>query len=173
MTKRNSECRMHKVRFYGVSVAVGVALLAAGKGAQAQPLHEAVRLVAQSGTEMVVMIAGKPAQVIYAGQFNGCDQVAVQRQRSSQQNFEVCNGTVRDKHSVAPSWPVDGSVRQMLSMVVEQALLRGHSRAVDSNGYLINAARQFDVGACSSVTVKVTYGGDLVDYAVQRVCGKR
>lgn len=173
MASRNSVWGTSKMKLSGAVVAMGAAFLTYGGAAQAQPLHEAVRLVAQSGTEMVVMVAGKPAQVIYAGQFNGCEQVAVQRQRSSQQNFEVCNGTVRDKHSVAPSWPVDGSVRQMLAMVVEQALMRGHARSMDSNGYLIAATRQFDVGACSTVTVKVTYGGDLVDHAVQRVCGKR
>lgn len=148
----------------------GTALMLTAGSAHANWLHDAVQTVAQSKTEMVIMIAGKPAQVIYAGKFNGCDQVAVQRQRSSQQNFEICHGEVRDKHSVAPSWPVDGSVRQMLAMVVDNALREGHSAARDGNGYLIDARRQHDVGACSSVLIRVTYNGDLVDRATQQVC---
>lgn len=151
--------------------AVGMAFLCATIVAHAESLHKSVRTVADTGADLVVMIAGKPAQAIYVGEFNGCSQVAVQRQRSSQQNFEVCDGVVRDKSSVTPSWPLDSAVRQMLSMVVDQALRQGHSVASDANGYMIGARRQHDVGTCSSVVVTVTYDGDLVDRAVQRVCG--
>lgn len=113
---------------------------------------------------------GRAAQIVYVGEHGGCSQVAVLWKGTPQQNFQVCGGRVQDKHSVAPSWPVDGPARQLLAMVVQQAMLAGQSAATDANGYLIAAQRANDFGQCATVDIKVSYDGDLVDRDIRKVC---
>lgn len=138
--------------------------------AQAQGIETYVKQVAQTHQNAVAVVSNRPAQVVYVQQHNGCEQVAVLWKGTPQQNFEVCGPTVRDKHSVAPSWPTDGSTRDVLALVVQHALAYGQSQSVDQNGYRVAAQRLNDVGKCAVVQILVSYEGDLSDMAVQKVC---
>lgn len=142
----------------------------AGGAASAQPIENHVMQVAATKQNAVAAVGNRLAQVIYVQRHNGCDQVAVQWKGMPQQNFEVCQGQARDKRTVAPSWPTNGNARDLLSLVVENALVYGQSQSTDENGYLITARRLPDVGRCSLVEVLVAYQGDLSDRATRKIC---
>ncbi len=149
-------------------------LLLASASVHARGVDPYVVQVAQTRQDAVAVANGKPVMVVYVGERatsdGQCADVAVLWKGAPQQNFQVCGGRALDKHSVAPSWPIDATSREVLRLVVGEALRNGASRGVDANGYQISARRTLDVGACSQVDVIVSYDGDLVDRDTKRVC---
>ena len=150
---------------------VGAALLVASFQALGGGIDDYVLLAAQTRQNTAAVVNDRAARVVYVGEHASCSQVAVLWKGTPQQNFQVCQGKIQDKHSVAPLWPADSSSKQLLSMIVEDALRYGQASSVDPNGYRISARGFTDVAGCGNVEVLISYDGDLSDMDVRRVCG--
>lgn len=138
----------------------------------ASELEDTVQMVAQSRQTTQATIFGRDADVIYVGQFGGCESVSVRSPGNHYQHFRVCNGQVQPRNSVAPKWSDEQNDKRVLSAVVQNAILYGQASQPDANGYLISARTLGTVEAsCKNVEVVISYDGDLVDRAVKKICG--
>lgn len=129
--------------------------------------------VANSKISMVATINGLDAKVVYVGIHDLCESVSIAWTEQRIENFRVCNGEVIPRGTVSPSWGDEGENRVVLKSVVNNAILYGQAKQIDSSGYLI-AARSLGTVSnnCKNIEVIVSYDGDLVDRAVREVCGK-
>ncbi|WP_432263126.1 hypothetical protein [Cupriavidus sp. TMH.W2] len=151
-----------------------VAGLVVAGSAHAVDLTDTVGMVAQNRQTTLATINGRDAQVVYVGQFGGCESVAVLSSRDHFQHFRVCGGRVEPRNTVAPRWPDDQSGKRVLSAVVQNAILYGQASQGDENGYLIAARTLGTVEAsCKNVEVVISYDGDLVDRGLKKICGNR
>ncbi|VVP31001.1 hypothetical protein [Pseudomonas fluorescens] len=140
---------------------------------QASEATDAVMEVATTQMSTVVRVNGQNVPVIYVGQADGCDSVAIQHASDRYEHFRVCDNQVIPRNTVSPSWTEEGGARAVLAAVVRNSILLGEASQTDSNGYLISART---LGAlrtdCKNVEVIISYDGDLVDRALKSVCGK-
>ncbi|WP_368649243.1 hypothetical protein [Castellaniella ginsengisoli] len=149
---------------------IGAALTLMSVSVCADTLNDWVQEVALTRQDALAIINQQTIEFVFVGQHRGCEQVAALQRGGPQINFEICGQEVRDKHSVAPLWPADDGSRTMLTMVVNHALNQGQFQATDPNGYLIFARRQSAIGACVTLSVNISYAGDLVDRDTRRIC---
>ncbi|WP_425953259.1 hypothetical protein [Ralstonia pseudosolanacearum] len=151
-----------------------VACCALALPALAVDLNDTVSMVAQTHQTTLATINGRDAQVIYVGQFGGCESVAIRSSGDHFQHFRVCGGQVEPRNTVAPKWPDDQSGKRVLSAVVQNAILYGQASQGDENGYQITARTLGTVEAsCKNVEVLISYDGDLVDRGLKKICGNR
>jgi hypothetical protein len=141
---------------------------------QASEASDAVMEVAATRMSTVVRVNGQNVPVIYVGQANGCDSVAIQHTSDRYEHFRVCNNQVIPRNTVSPSWTEEDGGRAILAAVVSNSILFGEASQTDSNGYLISARTLGGVRTdCKNVEVIISYDGDLVDRALKSVCGQR
>lgn len=122
---------------------------------------------------MVATISGQEAEVVYVGIHDLCESVSIVWSEQRIENFRVCNGEVKPRGTVSPSWG-DGSENLVVfKSVVNNAILYGQAKQIDRSGYLVSAKSLGTVSHnCKNIEVIVSYDGDLVDRAVREVCGK-
>jgi len=148
-------------------VLVGASLAAFS---QAGELSEAVSIVARTHQTTHVSISGRDAHVIYVGQFNDCEAVTVRSNRHDQ-HFRICGSKIIDRNTVAPKWPSGSDNKRVLAAVVQNAILYGQASQSDNDGYLIQARALGAVGSsCKNLDVLISFDGDLVDYALKKMC---
>lgn len=140
---------------------------------QASETTDAVMEVSASRMSTVVRVNGQNVPVIYVGQADGCDSVAIQHAPDRYEHFRVCNNQVIPRNTVSPSWTEEDGGRAVLAAVVSNSILYGDASQTDSNGYLISARTLGGLRTdCKNVEVIISYDGDLVDRALKSVCGK-
>ena len=138
---------------------------------QASDATDAVMEVAASRMSTVVRVNGKNVPVIYVGQAEGCDSVAIEHASDPYEHFRVCNKQVIPRNTVSPSWSEEDGGRAVLAAVVGNSILFGEASQTDSNGYLISARTLGGLrGDCRNVEVIISFDGDLVDRALRSVC---
>lgn len=140
---------------------------------QASEASDAVMEVAATRMTTVARVNGQNVPVIYVGQADGCDAVAIQHAANRYEHFRVCNNQVVLRNTVPPSWTEEDGGRAVLAAVVTNSILFGEASQTDSNGYLISARTLGGLRTdCKNVEVIISYDGDLVDRALKSVCGK-
>lgn len=140
---------------------------------QASEATDAVMEVATTRMSTVARVNGQNVPVIYVGQIDGCDSVAIQHASDRYEHFRVCDHQVIPRNTVSPSWTEDDGGRAVLAAVVSNGILFGEAHQTDSNGYLISARTLGGLRSdCKNVEVIISYDGDLVDRALKSACGK-
>ena len=141
---------------------------------QASEATDAVMEVAATRMSTVVRVNGQNVPVIYVGQADGCDSVAIEHASDRYEHFRVYNNLVIPRNTVSPSWTEEDGGRAVLAAVVNNSILFGEASQTDSNGYLISARTLGGLRTdCKNVEVIISYDGDLVDRALKSVCGQR
>lgn len=147
-------------------VGIGIAAIS-----QAAGLNDAVSIVARTHQNTLLTINGRDAQVIYVGQFSGCDAVSVRSPGGHDQHFRICDGQMTVRSTVAPKWPEGPDSKRVLAAVVQNAILYGEASQADDDGYLIQARTRGAIGAsCKNIDVLISFEGDLVDHVLKKVC---
>lgn len=142
--------------------------------AQASEESTAITSVAASQMSTVARINGTTRAVIYVGEFDGCDSVAIQNSPDRFDHFRVCGDQVIPRSTVSPSWTEADGGNAVLKAVVSNAVLFGAASQTDANGYLIVARTLGSAQiACTNVEVVISYDGDLVDRALKSICSHR
>ena len=156
-----------------------ICLLLISASATASELDNVVRDVAESKMSITTAtLSGEQAQVVYVGQSESSETntsyeaVSIVWTRQRIENFRVCNGAVQARHTVSPAWN-DKAGRSAFVSVVNNAILYGHAKQMDRNGYLVSARALNSVSDdCKNIEVIVSYDGDLVDHDVHKVCDR-
>ena len=155
---------------FAKGLVMGTILFAAG--ANASEVNDVVSMVANTKQSTQATVNGFDADVIYVGNFQGCDSVAVQSHGKHFQHFRVCGDRVQSINDVAPKWNDDSSGKRVLSAVVKNAILYGRSQQPDESGYLISARTLGTVEAsCKKMEIVISYDGLLVDRAIRKIYG--
>lgn len=127
--------------------------------------------VAQSHRSNLATINSRLVDVIYVGQFDQCASVAIEHSSHHYEHFRVCNGQIKSRNTVSPSWNDDKNSRSILGAVIQNAIYYGEAHQDDSNGYLISAITLGSAEpGCKNIEVVISYDGDLVDRQVQSTC---
>lgn len=148
-----------------------ITLLLMPSFAAAITINQAVTNSATSHMSENIEVNGIFADVVYVGQFEGCDSVAIVRRGGKFiENYRVCNGEIKPRGTVSPSWDENVS-RAVLLSVVNNAIYHGEARQMDEAGYLI-AARSLGAisSTCKNIEVIVSYDGDFVDRGMKEIC---
>ncbi|MBC2692660.1 hypothetical protein H7995_23000 [Pseudomonas sp. MBT-1] len=141
---------------------------------QASEATDAVMEVAATRMSTVVRVNGQNVPVIYVGQVDGCDSVAIEHASERYEHFRVCNHQVIPRNTVSPSWSEEDGGRAVLAAVVGNSILFGEASQTDSNGYLIAARTLGSLSSnCRNVEVIISFDGDLVDRTLRSVCDDR
>lgn len=139
--------------------------------AAAVTINQAVVKSAKTHMSESIEVNGVPVDAVYVGQFDGCDSVAVVRRGGKFiDNYRVCNGEIKPRGTVSPSWDENAS-RAVLLSVVNNAIYHGEAQQVDEAGYLITARSLGAISStCKNIEVIVSYDGDFVDRGMKEIC---
>lgn len=148
-------------------------LIIASTSANADTVDESVLRSAKNRQSESAIIDYNPASVVYVGRANDCDAVSIIDNTGSIRNFRVCNGIVKPRNTVSPSWDAE-SGRQTLLTVIQNSMNNGQSSQKDRNGYLITAHELSAASTiqCKKYEVVISYEDDLVDRDVVSNCKK-
>jgi hypothetical protein len=139
--------------------------------AAAVTINQAVAKSAMTHMSENIEVNGVPADAVYVGQFDGCDSVAIVRRGGKFiDNYRVCNGEIKSRGTVSPSWDENAS-RAVLLSVVNNAIYHGEAQQMDEAGYLIAARPLGTISSkCKNIEVIVSYDGDFVDRGMKEIC---